>query len=409
SFLGVFTHEFGHFAGPLDHAQINGNIAADGDGASFPPGFDPNSAYDLYGPFTETLYPFIFGAPFGSQIGGQFEDSGFFIASLDLDTKNALSNLYPTDSYQTTRGSIQGRVLIKAGATDIPVSGINVIARRIDQGTYPPLVGTPAFPIVPIQFDPDGVPIEQSNSATDSLTTASSAVTGLDFGAGTYRIQGLPPGEYLVEIQTINPNALGGSGIGPLGTQIPLPVQEFYNGSNESGAATDIPSEFVAVTVTAGQITSNIDIILNGFNTANIQLVAEKEQNHKLKKAQKLTSPVEVSAAAASTDLSLLRVDFGGGFNDRIEDLYQITVNTTGTFFLLLEATSGQGDLDLYLFTSSVNKKRSSLFDPNLLDLSAGASSTEVIAFQLTPGTYIVGVSAFAGNQNYKLRVLPPQ
>jgi hypothetical protein len=409
SFLGVFTHEFGHFAGPLDHAQINGNIASDGDGAIFPPGFNSDSAYDLYGPFTETLFPFIFDASFGSQLRGQFRDSGFFIASLDLDTRNALSNLYPTNSYQTTRGSIQGRVLIRAGASDVPVSGINVIARRIDQGTYPPLVGTLAFPITPIQFDPDGVPMEQANSATDSLSTVSSAVTGLDFGPGTYRIQGLPPGQYLIEIQTLNPDALGGSGIGPLGTQIPLPIQEFYNGANESGLSTDNPSEFVAVNVDAGGITTNIDIILNGFSAANLELAAEKEPNEKAKKGQKLNFPTEVTAAAASTDKSLLRVDLGQGFTDRIEDLYRITVTNTGTFFFLLEATSGQGDLDLYVFASTVNKKKTSLSDPNLLDLSAGAASNEVIAIQLTPGTYVIGVSAFAGSQNYKLRIIPPQ
>jgi hypothetical protein len=40
SFLGVFTHEFGHFAGPLDHAQINGNIASEGAGVVLPPGFN---------------------------------------------------------------------------------------------------------------------------------------------------------------------------------------------------------------------------------------------------------------------------------------------------------------------------------------------------------------------------------
>ena len=28
--------EFGHFAGPLDHSQINGNIAKDGTGATLP-------------------------------------------------------------------------------------------------------------------------------------------------------------------------------------------------------------------------------------------------------------------------------------------------------------------------------------------------------------------------------------
>jgi hypothetical protein len=411
SFLGVFTHEFGHFAGPLDHAQINGNIALDGEGAVIPPGFDPNSAYDLYAPFTETLFPFLFDAPFGSQLRNQFdlEDSGFFIASLDLDTKNALSNLYPTNDYMTSRGSIRGRVLIRAGATDIPVTGINVIARRINQGTYPPLAGTPAFPTLPIQFDPDGVPLEQTDPATDSLMTVSSAVTGLDFGPGTYQIQGLPPGQYLIEIQTINPDALRGSGIGPLGAQIPLPVQEFYNGANESNGPTDDPSEFVAVTVNAGGTTSNIDIILNGFSNAPVNLVNEIEPNQKAKKGQRLNTPVELSAAAASTDPAKFKMNLGDGLVDKIEDLYRFTVETTGTFFVLLDATSGQGDLDLYVFSSGVANKKSSLFDPNLLDLSVGSNSSEVIAIQLTPGAYVVGVSAFSGNQSYKLRIIPPQ
>src|SRR5262249_29177713 len=48
AFLGVFTHEFGHFAGPLDHAQINGNIAESGNGSILPPGFSNAQAYDLY-------------------------------------------------------------------------------------------------------------------------------------------------------------------------------------------------------------------------------------------------------------------------------------------------------------------------------------------------------------------------
>ncbi|HND56487.1 MAG TPA: hypothetical protein PLV92_28910, partial [Pirellulaceae bacterium] len=76
-FGGVFTHEFGHFAGPLDHAQSNGNIANNGQGAVLPPGFTESQAFDLYAPFTETLYPFLFGAPFGSQLGAQgFDNSG---------------------------------------------------------------------------------------------------------------------------------------------------------------------------------------------------------------------------------------------------------------------------------------------------------------------------------------------
>jgi len=71
-----------------------------------------------------------------------------------------------------------------------------------------------------------------------------------------------------------------------------------------------------------------------------------------------------------------------------------------------LDATSGVGDLDLYLFASSVSKKKTSLDDPNLLGLSLSETSAEVIGVQLAPGTYIVGVSAFAGSQSYRLRII---
>src|SRR5262249_21462891 len=105
SYLGVFTHEFGHFVGPLDHEQINGNIASDGRGAVLPAGFSPAQAFDLFAPFTETLFPLLFRAPSGSQLGAQFADSGFFVASLDMDTINAVSDLYPSLDYQATTGS----------------------------------------------------------------------------------------------------------------------------------------------------------------------------------------------------------------------------------------------------------------------------------------------------------------
>ena len=48
-----------------------------------------------------------------------------------MDTTNALSNLYPSADYHATRGAIEGRVLIRTAAGDIPVTGINVVARRI--------------------------------------------------------------------------------------------------------------------------------------------------------------------------------------------------------------------------------------------------------------------------------------
>ena len=110
---------------------------------------DDGQAFDLFAPFTETLYPFLFKAPEFSQLASQFGDSGFFVATLDMDTKNALSNLYPTPGYLATRGSIEGRVLLQLDTSSIPISGINVIARRIDQGSFPPAAGVSAFPIPP--------------------------------------------------------------------------------------------------------------------------------------------------------------------------------------------------------------------------------------------------------------------
>jgi hypothetical protein len=407
SFLGVFTHEFGHFAGPLDHAQINGNIAENGDGSILPQGFSKAQAFDLYAPFTETLFPFLFDAPDGSVLGDQFEDSGYFAASLDFDTQNALSNLYPTADYLSSRGTIEGRVIFKLDETEIPVSGINVVARRIDQGAYPPPTNTVAFPSAP-SLDSDGVPESPpAQPATDSLATVASAVTGLDFGVGTYRIQGLPPGQYLVEIQQINPKAIKASGIGPVSNQFELPIkEEFFNGSGNSSNSASV---FLPVTVTAGQVTSGMDFVINGVSTDVPALVSEKEPNEKTKKAQRLNIPVAVSASAADSDDFLLRMTLPDGSIDPIEDLYRITVDQKRIVFIVLEPTSGSGDLDMYLFTSFVNKKRTSLDDLNLLTFSAGPTANEFMSFQLEPGDYFIGVSAFSGNLNYRLRVVTTQ
>lgn len=403
SFLGVFTHEFGHFAGPLDHEQINGNIAATAGGSIVPPGFSDAQAFDLYAPFTETLFPFLFKAPTGSEVGSQFPDSGSFVATLDMDTQNALSNLYPTPAYLASQGSIEGRVLLRVGDSEIPVSGINVVARRIDQGAFPPPMGTAAFLTAPA-IDANGVPESPTaQPATDSLATVSSAVTGLEFGQGAYRIQGLPPGQYLAEIQQINPRAIKESGIGPLSTQFPLPVkEEFFNGAGNSSNSASV---FVPVTVSAGQVTSGVDFIINGFSTTMV-LASEQEPNEKTKKAQKLSIPIEVSAGASSSDDALLRMSLPDGTSDPIEDLYKFTVDQSRIVVIVLEPTSGSGDLDLYLFTSGVSKKKSSLDDPNLLSFSAGPTANELIGVPLDPGTYIIGVSAFSGSLNYKLRII---
>jgi hypothetical protein len=403
SFLGVFTHEFGHFAGPLDHAQLNGNIASRGTGSALPSGYTPQQAYDVFGPFVETLFPFLFDGAAGSSLFQQFPESGFFVATLDMDTQNALSNLYPSATYLAERGSIEGRVVIRLPSGDIPLRGINVIARRIDQGAYPPVSTTQAFIGVP-PLDPDGIPLlPPPQASTDSLVTVSCAVTGMEFGDG-YRIQGLPPGQYMVGIQQLNPNAIRGSGIGPLEEQLPLPfVEEFFNGPTSSS---NTPTVFTPVTVTAGGLATGVDIILNGITLTTFQVVPEVEPNDKMKKPPNIGFPVEVNGSAAFTDPGIFKMTLPDGSKDVLEDTYKFTVDRPRLFFIMLESTSGSGDLDLYLFDEFVAKKKSSFNDPSLIGASTSPLAKEIVAVRLVFGTFKIGISAFSGSMNYRLRVI---
>jgi hypothetical protein len=198
-------------------------------------------------------------------------------------------------------------------------------------------------------------------------------------GEGRYRIQGLPPGQYLVEIQEIHPDFTDGSSIGPLFNQFLLPVEEFYSGPRESGS--DQPTDFEQVAVVAGQVAN---------------------------KAQSISIPTNITGAAADSDSSKFKMDLDGQ-TDKIEDLYRFTITNTTRLYIFLQPLSGEGDLDLYLFSSGVAKKKSSLEDPNLLDASLGLTANELVTIQLPPGTYIIGVSAFTGNANYRLSAITAQ
>ena len=162
SLRGVFTHETGHFVG-LIHSQMNGQIFHLRDGGVVPPGFTGAEIVDLFVPFIETVYPILvrFGA-LGTTLGDNgFPDSGFFVATLSMDDSIAVSNLYPDPTILAASaslvsptpgspfGSISGTIFNTDGTT--PVSGVNVVVRRIDQGRFPPPLGTLAYP-------PTGVP-----------------------------------------------------------------------------------------------------------------------------------------------------------------------------------------------------------------------------------------------------------
>src|SRR5262249_35730044 len=169
------------------------------------------------------------------------------------------------------------------------------------------------------------------------------------FGDGRYRISGLPAGQYLVEIQQINPGAVRGSGIGPLAAQAVLPVpEEVFNGA---GNSSNTIGTFLPVTVTAGQVASGIDFHINGLSTT-LAPIDEVEPNDAKKKAQKITFPSEISGTVSVNDSAMLRVTLQDGSTSFIQDLYRITVTDTRLFYIFLNGTSGTetGDIDLYLF-----------------------------------------------------------
>jgi hypothetical protein len=402
SFLGVFTHEFGHFAGPLDHTQINGSIASYRSNAAVPEGMSVAQAYDLFGPFIETLHPILIAAPAGSTVG--FPSSAFFIATLDLDTKNGLSSLYPNLIYRLTRGSIDGDVFFRSGKDKVPVPGMNVVARRVSRGPYPPPNDTLAYTTSP-PLDADGVPAPPpARNVTDSLATAASAVTGLDFGYGGYRIQGLPLGAYEVMLQNLVPSFIGGSRLGPLPFQLPLPYLESY--FHRPTTSLDVRT-FTPVPAIPAVTTPKVDIEILGLDSSEPNSFEESDPHFTKATAVDLgTLPARVAAESAVGDPFAVQIDLGGGFTAPLHDLYKFTLTAPVTLvYITLEPKADVGDLDLYLLRSNFG---SPLVPFGQIPRYGGtASAREIIGARFGPGTWYLGVSAFAGNVKYHLRVVP--
>jgi hypothetical protein len=202
----IATHEMGHCLG-LDHSPIAGRFsAATGLQVS---GFSSGDfAYQA------TMYPY------GSRtIQGR---------SLSPDDVSGASFIYPNGTLLSTTGGISGRVL--DGATFAPIKGAHVVAVS---------TAAPDIPIVGVISDVQaGGP------------------------GGEFNIVGLPPGDYYVRIEPLvgssNPFTVGNTHFTGFVTGFPW---EYYDGPGESGFDTQINR--VAVTVTAGQTVSEIDILTN--------------------------------------------------------------------------------------------------------------------------------------------------
>ena len=204
-FYRVTLHEVGHLLG-LDHTQAGREW------------FESDDLGDA------ALVPVMY--PVG----------GFFGSNKPLrDDAIWISWLYPEESFAAETGTIQGRVRRRTGA---PVLGANVVAAAVERDSEGNLTEVRG---------------EQVGVVSDFLVTDD----------GAYQLPGLPPGNYVVFIEPLNPEFTEGSSVGPYDIRFTGFSKDYYNGAGESGTAEDDPTEKVVVEVAAGEVVSGIDLQTN--------------------------------------------------------------------------------------------------------------------------------------------------
>ena len=194
AFDATFIHEFGHFSG-LDHSQINLNCIVTGcaDGSD-----------DAFG--LPTMFPILISSlEESSGIPAQF--------TLAPDDIAWISRLYPAagpGGFDATFGTIEGMIFFSDGQT--PAQGVNVIARQVanPRRIAVSVVSGYLFTGNPGQSVTGTNPGDPFGSRDPTLV-------------GFYRIPGLLPGNYTIEVESINAGFDAGSSVGPLNPPIPMP------------------------------------------------------------------------------------------------------------------------------------------------------------------------------------------
>jgi hypothetical protein len=232
---GVATHEFGH-AINLAHTQTNGYYSRNQGNPDWglpdgPEQAGPDQCGKAVASYPtaaqiETMYPLINPYPESASYNSPE------MAKVDNpDDIAALSSIYPAPNYATSTGTLKGVLVAKDGTSQ--VTGVNVIARRLDQ----PL---------------DGAISRITGDATQGQL-------GPD---GSFVMTGLVPGaSYLVYIDQI---ADGGFSTPKA---VLLGPEEYWNAGESGDATVDDACASTPISVAAGQ-TVQIRIAMNGIARA---------------------------------------------------------------------------------------------------------------------------------------------
>jgi hypothetical protein len=197
--------------------------------------------------------------------------------ALTADDKAWISKLYPSAAFNTTYGTITGRVLFSDGQSEVQDVLVAAYPAKPDA-----MAGVDRSTMVSAisGFRFTGDPGQPYTADYLACTPASACphgyygnnVDGDQFGSRNPALLGwfeipVPAGSYAVEISGL----VDGGVIGPNNPTIPLPGPGEYWNAQESATDADFSSvdctvawQLDYVTVQAGQTTANIDFVMNG-------------------------------------------------------------------------------------------------------------------------------------------------
>lgn len=222
AFAAIVLHELGHFLG-LHHSMVNESLF--GDLLSGKREIDESR-------FLPVMYPLVLPGTTAGTV-------------LKPDDRAAIASLYPTASMAKETVTIEGRVTASDGKG---MRGANVVARRVDDPLCQAVATVSGRFCTPL-VDPRG-----------AVSLLGEWCAGDASARGAYRLEGLTPGSYAVEVTEIVTDGGARQNMFPkgFGTDLPGPA-EYYN----VGDATDEdPRGRSLLALPGGAVIRHIDIAL---------------------------------------------------------------------------------------------------------------------------------------------------